>query len=124
MLICVVLRECSYRFLIGNFVWNLGTIHNIRQRIFLQSRLRRVGDSTGSQAHDSITDLESRDSITNLANNPDDVFAEYGRELVCYEQAGVSASLIMWVESWRTALVIRSFCIDARLVHPLASAGI
>jgi hypothetical protein len=83
MQICTTFRENSYRFLIGSFIWNLGTIHNIRQRILLQSRLRRIGDSTGSQAHDTIANLESRDSISDLDYDSDDVLAEYGREFVC-----------------------------------------
>jgi hypothetical protein len=124
MQICTTFRENSYRFLIGSFIWNLGTIHNIRQRILLQSRLRRIGDSTGSQAHDTIANLVGLDSISNPAHDSDDILAEYGRELVRDQQAGVSASLVVGVESWRTALVIRPFFVDARLVHPLASANV
>jgi hypothetical protein len=108
MLICTTFREKSYRFLIGNCVCNLGTIHNVRQRILLQSRLGRISDSTGSQAHDTIANFEGRDSISNPAHDSNDILAEYGRELVCDEEAGVSASLIVRVETWRTASVIRS----------------
>jgi len=61
--------------------------------------MRRIGDGTGSQAHDAIANLESRDSISDLAYDSDDIFAEYGRELVRDEQAGVSASLIVRVEA-------------------------
>jgi hypothetical protein len=112
-LACADIRDAfrnPNRFLIGDIVWNLGTVHNIRQRKCLQPRLRRIGDSTGSQAHDAITDSESRGSVSDLAHDSDDVLAEYGRELGCDEQAGVSASLVVGVESWCTVLMNLSYC--------------
>lgn len=101
-------REKSYRFLVGDVVWNLGTIHNVGQRILLQSRLRGIGDSTGAQAHDAVANLESGNAVADLANNSDDVLTEDSRELVGDEQAGVSASLVVGVESWCIASVIYS----------------
>jgi hypothetical protein len=105
-------REESYRFLVGDVVRNLGTVHNIGQRKLLQSRLRRIGDITRSQAHDSIANFESRNAISDLAHSPDDILAEYGREFVCDEQAGIPAPLVVRIESWRTALAICSLIVN------------
>jgi hypothetical protein len=112
-----MLREKSYRFLVGGVVWNLGTVHNIGQRILLQSRLRRIGDGTRSKTHDTIAELESCNAIPDLAHDPDDIFAEDGRHLVCDQQAGVSAPLVVWVETWCAASVIHSILMEANLMY-------
>jgi hypothetical protein len=103
-----VRRDQSYRFIVRGVIWNLGAIHNVGQRILLQPRLRRIGDGTGSQAHDAVANLESGNAVADPAHGSDDVLAEDSRELVGDEQAGVSASLVVGVESWCIASVIYS----------------
>jgi hypothetical protein len=116
-------RKKAYRFFIGDVVRDLCTIHNVGQRILLQPGLRRIRDSTRAQAHDAITDLESRNAISDLGHDSNDIFAEDGRQLVCDEQAGVSASLVVGVETWRTVSVICYLFMVARSMHRLASAS-
>jgi hypothetical protein len=108
-------RKKAYRFFIGDVVRDLCTIHNVG--------LRRIRDSTRAQAHDAITDLESRNAISDLGHDSNDIFAEDGRQLVCDEQAGVSASLVVGVETWRTVSVICYLFMVARSMHRLASAS-
>jgi hypothetical protein len=117
-------REKAYRFIVRDVVWDLGAIHDIGQRILLQSRLGRIGDGTRSQTHDAIAKLESCNTISDLAHDSDDIFAEDGRQFVCDQQAGVSAPLIVRVKSWCSTLAIHSIVMNANLMYPLVSASI
>jgi hypothetical protein len=61
--------------MIGDVVWNFGTIHSIGQRILLQARLRGIDDGARAQAHDAIAKCESLNVLSDLAHDSDDILA-------------------------------------------------